>query len=114
HTFFLLALFSFISFTLPVFSQEEEGADTITVGMYVLSVYDIDFPGNQLNIDFYLWYTFKNDSINPSESFELVNDKELEKQTVFTEDYGEVNYQTFRVNSVLREKWDIGNFPFDE
>ncbi len=82
--------------------------------MYVFSVYDIDFPGNQLNIDFYLWYTFKNDSLNPSESFELVNDKELEKQTVFTEDYGEVNYQTFRVNSVLREKWDIGNFPFDE
>lgn len=96
-------------------SQDEESSpDTVKVGMYVFSVYDIDFPANQLNVDFYIWYTFKNDSINPSETFELVNDKELEKQTVYTEDYGEINYQTFRCNTVIREKWDISDFPFDE
>ena len=98
------------------YSQEEEESspDTLTVGMYVFSVYDVDFPQNQLNVDFYIWYTYKNDSLNPSETFELVNDKELEKQTVFTEDYGDINYQTFRVNTVIREKWDISDFPFDE
>jgi hypothetical protein len=104
-------------FSSPLFSQEieeeEQSPDTLTVGMYVFSVYDIDFPQNQLNIDFYIWYTFKNDSLNPSETFELVNDKQFEKATVFTEDYGEINYQTFRVNSVIREKWDISDFPFD-
>lgn len=109
---FLLLILAYNS----VFSQEEEeeAADTLTVGMYVFSVYDVDFPQNQLNVDFYIWYTFKNDSLNPSETFELVNDKELEKQTVYTEDYGEIRYQTFRVNTVIREKWDISDFPFDE
>lgn len=108
----LLAIFASTAYSQE--EEEESSPDTLTVGMYVFSVYDIDFPQNQLNVDFYIWYTFKNDSLNPSETFELVNDKQYEKQTVFTEDYGEVNYQTFRVNSVIREKWDISNFPFDE
>ena len=96
------------------YSQEEEHSpDTLNVGMYVFSVYDMDFPQNQLNVDFYIWYTYKNDSLNPSQTFELVNDKSYEKQTVFTEDYDTINYQTFRVNSVIREKWDISDFPFD-
>ena len=105
-----------LAFLAPaVLSQDEElPTDTVKVGMYVFSVYDIDFPANQLNVDFYIWYTYKNDSLNPSETFELVNDKELEKQTVYTEDYGEINYQTFRCNTVIREKWDISDFPFDE
>lgn len=121
HTIFLLAVVTYLFLSSPVFSQgadtlelEDKGPDTLGIGMYVFSVYDVDFPANQLNIDFYIWYTFKNDSINPSETFELVNDKEIEKQTVYTEDYGEINYQTFRCNAVVREKWDIGNFPFDE
>ncbi len=105
-----------LAFLAPaVLSQDEElPTDTVKVGMYVFSVYDIDFPANQLNVDFYIWYTYKNDSLNPSETFELVNDKELEKQTVYTADYGEINYQTFRCNTVIREKWDISDFPFDE
>ena len=111
-----LTLFLITILAPAAISQEEEESspDTVKVGMYVFSVYDVDFPANQLNVDFYIWYTYKNDSLNPSETFELVNDKGLEKQTVYTEDYGEVNYQTFRCNTVIREKWDISDFPFDK
>ena len=89
-------------------------ADTVMIGAYVISVFDLDFPSNKVNVDFYIWYNTKKDSLQLIENFEVMNAIEVNKDHETDEKRGELIYQNFRVNSVLKKDWDIANFPFDE
>ncbi len=53
--------------------------DTVKIGVYLFSVYNLDFPGNKLNADFYVWYNYKDTILKPAETFELVNSTEFHK-----------------------------------
>ena len=96
--------------------QEEEnaGRDTVKIGVYLFSLYDLNFPENKFNADFYVWYNFKNDSLHPAETFELVNSMEFTKVGESREKYDSINYSTFRCNSVVKKQWDVSDFPFDK
>ena len=73
--------FYFLSLISYSQNQKEEKtiADTAKIGVYIFTLYDLDFPGNKLNSDFYVWYNYKNDSLKLTETFELVNGKEFSK-----------------------------------
>ncbi|HEX2787096.1 MAG TPA: hypothetical protein VHP32_04260 [Ignavibacteria bacterium] len=90
--------------------------DTVKIGAYIFSLYDIDFPNNQMNMDFYLWYNSSKDSMHLLENFELVNAKEISKMGETNEKRGpngEIYYMTLKVLSKVKEQWDITDFPFD-
>lgn len=93
--------------------EETSPADTVKIGAYVFSVYDLDFPGNKINVDFYIWYNAKNDSLNLLQYFELINSTGFNKSGETDEKRGDVVYQTVRINSRIKEEWDVTNFPFD-
>ena len=94
---------------------EEYGpADTVIIGAYILSVYDLDFPGNKLNVDFYLWYNAKKDSLSLLQYLEVINATEFNKTGESDEKRGDIVYQTIRVNAQVKEEWDVSNFPFDK
>ncbi|MGH2574848.1 MAG: hypothetical protein ACRDFC_04005, partial [Ignavibacteria bacterium] len=94
--------------------KEESKPDTVKIGIYTFSVYDMDFPANQVNLNFYVWYNYKNDSLNPVETFELINAKEFSKTGETLEKYDTIIYRSFRCNSLLKKEWDVTDFPFDE
>ncbi|MCI0449082.1 MAG: hypothetical protein L0Y79_04750 [Chlorobi bacterium] len=95
--------------------EEEYGPpDTVMIGVYVFSVYDLDFPGNKVNADFYVWYNAKNDSLELLQYFELVNSVEFTKSGETDEKRGDIVYQTVRINSRIKKSWDVSNFPFDK
>jgi len=94
--------------------EENSGpADTVRIGAYVISVYNLDFPGNRVNVDFYIWYNTLKDSLNLIDNFEIINAIEANKSHETNEKRGDEYYQNFRVNSVIKKNWDISNFPFD-
>lgn len=95
--------------------EEESGpADTVMLGAYILSVYDLDFPGNKLNVDFYVWYNAKKDSLSLLQYLEVINATEFNKTGESDEKRGDIVYQTVRVNAKVKEEWDVTNFPFDK
>jgi hypothetical protein len=106
-------LFTFL-LALSSLRAQPNTPDTVRIGVYIISLYDLNFPANQLNLDFYVWYHFKNDSLNPVETFELVNAKSYEKISAIDEVYDTVLYSSFRCNSVLKKEWDVSRFPFDK
>lgn len=96
-------------------TEEESGpADTVMIGAYILSVYDLDFPGNKLNVDFYVWYNAKKDSLSLLQYLEVINATEFNKTGESDEKRGDIVYQTVRVNAQVKEEWDVTNFPFDK
>lgn len=101
-----------------MFPQEQADGktvpDTAKIGVYLFSLYDLDFPGNKVNIDFYVWFNYFNDSLNLSESYEVVNSIEFDKVGDSYEKHDSLVYRTFRCNSKLKKQWDITDFPFDK
>ncbi|HEY3251920.1 MAG TPA: hypothetical protein VGK25_12485 [Ignavibacteria bacterium] len=98
----------------PEETDKQGPADTVKIGAYVLSIYDLDFPSNKVSSDFYIWYNAKKDSLNLVENFEIINAIESNKSHVTNEKRDDLIYQTFRVNSVIKKQWDIAHFPFDK
>lgn len=99
--------------TSKLLEKESETIDTVKIGAYIFSVYDLDFPGKKVNVDFYLWYNAKHDSINMLEYLEVINATEYNKSGETTENRGEELYQTVRINSTIKAEWDVTHFPFD-
>jgi len=99
------------------YAQNIEGKtapDTAKIGVYIFSMYNLDFPGNKLNMDFYVWYNYLNNSLKLTETFELVNSTEFSKVGESYEKYDSINYSTFRCNSVVKKEWNVTDFPFDK
>jgi hypothetical protein len=101
------------SITSAPMTEEQQIADTVKIGAYILSVYDLDFPKNKVNVDFYLWYNFTKDSLDLLQYMEVINATEVRKTGETNERRGDIIYQTTRVNSQIKEEWDVSNFPFD-
>ncbi|MBZ0203117.1 MAG: hypothetical protein IT281_03755 [Ignavibacteria bacterium] len=97
----------------PVEEEPSGPADTVKIGAYIFSLYDLDFPGRKLNIDFYLWYNASRDSIDMLEYLEVMNATEYNKSGETSEKRGKNLYQTVRINSTIKEEWDVSHFPFD-
>jgi len=96
--------------------EEETGgpADTVKIGAYIFSLYDLDFPGNKLNADFYLWYNCTKDSLALLENLEIINSTELNKSYEMNEKRGNTFFHSVRINTKIKEDWDVTNFPFDK
>ncbi|MBL8016693.1 MAG: hypothetical protein JNK43_05430, partial [Ignavibacteria bacterium] len=88
--------------------------DTVKVGAYVFSVYDLDFPANKVNVDLYLWNNTKKDSLGLLEYLEVINSSEFNKSGETDEKRGDMNYLTVRLNATIKQQWQVTDFPFDE
>ncbi len=96
-------------------AEEQTGpADTVKIGAYIFSLYDMDFPGNKLNIDFYLWYNAKKDSMSLLENLEIINSTEINKSYEMNEKRGDIFFHSVRISTKIKEQWEVNNFPFDK
>lgn len=101
---------------MPVFSQSEEESvpDTVKLGVFFTSVYDLNLADKSFTADFWIWYNYTNDSINPLESIEISNAKEFEFQSEDIEKIGNINWATHKCKATIKKEWNLKNFPFDK
>jgi hypothetical protein len=92
----------------------EKKVDTVKIGVYLISLFDLKFPDNQLNTEFYVWFNYSNDSLNPVESFEIINAKEISKIGETYDKQPGNNYRSLKYNCVIKKEWDVTSFPFDK
>lgn len=98
----------------PAEDEATGPADTVKIGGYLFSVYDLDFPGNKINTDLYIWYNSKKDSLNLLENLEVINSTELNKSYEMNEKRGDLTYSSVRLNAKIKQEWNVSDFPFDE
>jgi hypothetical protein len=87
--------------------------DTARVGLYVQSLYDLDYPHNAFNIDFWMWFQYKNDSLEPLKSVEVANAKTYAYDLGDVEKKNGINWGAQKVKATIKQDWDIRDFPFD-
>lgn len=93
---------------------ESTAPDTIKVGVFFNSIYDLDLANKSFTADFWIWYNYTNDSLKPLESVEISNAKEFEFFSPDIEKMGHINWATHKCKATLKKEWNLKYFPFDK
>lgn len=108
--FFFLIAICFCTFL----SAKESTPDTVSVGVYVNSVHNIDFKNKEYTINLWLWLKYRNPEFDFSRYLEVPMAKEVDKSfyTVDTLKDGRI-YMLMKLQCVMKDAWKIQSFPFD-
>ncbi|MEP7164344.1 MAG: hypothetical protein ABI741_06610 [Ferruginibacter sp.] len=113
---FLLASGYFISlsflFNSRSFAQDQK-RDTVSVGIYVTSIHDIDFKQKEYTITFWLWLKYKNKSFDFERNLEIPQAKTILKSFPTTDTTGGNISMLMKLQCVMKDSWKITSFPFD-
>lgn len=109
--FFLLVLAAAF-FSLQSKAQDNK-PDTVTTGIYVTSIHDIDFRQKEYTVTFWLWLKYKNRDFDFLQNLEIPMAKTVSRSfsTIDTSD-GKV-YLLMKLQCVMKDSWKTENFPFD-
>mgnify|MGYP001547175174 CR=1 FL=1 len=91
----------------------ETPPDTVTTGIYVTSIHDIDFKQSEYTVNLWLWLNYKN------KDFDFVQNLEIPQAKSFTRSYSTMDtsngrvYLLMKLQCLMKDSWRINNFPFD-
>lgn len=104
---------------LPI-SNDLIAENEVYIGFYPTTVYDIDFESNTFYATFYLWLTWKNADLDPTETLQLINEVD-NWGTIITPTYEEpvemddgTLYQCLLVNGRFHQTFDLTKYPLDK
>lgn len=109
-----LAFFISILLSFPFASgAQEPKPDTVSVGIYITSIHDIDFRQKEYAITFWLWMKYKNKDFDFLNNLEVPQAKTVDKSFSSIDTSGEKIYMQMKLQCVMKDSWKISNFPFD-
>ena len=106
---FLLTAFQLVR---PCVALETK-PDTVSTGIYITSIHDIDFKEKEYTIDLWLWLKYKNKAFNFVQNLEIPQAKSVLKSFSTIDTSGERIYLLMKLQCVMKDSWKIANFPFD-
>ena len=121
---------TYYSFLILIFSLSSTDSfcnpkDTTKIGIYVNSIYDLDYLNNSFSIEFWMWRVNKISDIHESQEINLVNVKEssilyssssLKDQTfniIPIKNSDTLYWEYNLIRATIKHEFDISNFPFD-
>lgn len=109
-SFFLLAITCFYNRS----SAQETKPDTVSIGIYITSIHDIDFKQKEYSITFWLWLKYNNPDFDFYNNLEVPQAKTVNKSFVTIDTSGEKVSMQMKIQCVMKDSWRIDNFPFDK
>lgn len=85
----------------------------VKLGVYILSIHDINFAANTFAADFWIWANYENSALKPIETMELINAKSHTEMLTLTQNTGTTIWSQKKVQGIFRYHWNMTNFPFD-
>jgi hypothetical protein len=94
-------------------AQDSTRRDTVTTGIYITSIHDIDFRQKEYTITFWLWLKYKNKAFDFLQNLEIPQAKTTTRSFATIDSTGDSIYILMKLQCVMKDSWRIGNFPFD-
>jgi hypothetical protein len=110
------ALALLISLCLPkteVRAQEVTAPDTVTCGIYITSIHNIDFKEKEYSVNLWLWLKYKNRKFDFLQNLEVPQAKSVNRSFATVDSSREKVYVLMKLQCVMKDEWKIDNFPFD-
>lgn len=102
--------------TKPPSTALPEGANPVRVqaGIYVDRVVELSVKDVGWTVDFYLWFRWKGDAVDPGGNFQIVDGwiESKEKAEEYTN--GDEHYALYRVVARITKFFDVSRFPCDD
>ena len=98
----------------PPPDHEKDVPQTVTVGLYLDRIAEISITGSSWKADFYVWFSWKGNELNPGETFQVVNGEILSKTLVEKRDDGSNHYALYRTMALITKNFDVTRFPRDD
>lgn len=95
-------------------AQAPAPPDTAVVGVYFTALYDLDLATKGFNVDFWLWFNHRSDSLRPLETVEISNAKTFEFMLPDSDTDGGVIWDCHKCRAVIKKDWNLKHFPFDQ
>src|SRR3990167_3526209 len=86
----------------------------VTVGTYLNQIFNVDFKHNDFSVDFYIWFIWQGDKVNPIRDFELVNGRIKSKDILSNKLENGVHHASAHITANIYMLWDVKNFPYDD
>ena len=87
--------------------------DTVSVGIYITSIDDLDFKQKEYTATFWLWLKYSNEDFNFEQNLDVPQAKTVVK-SFFTKDTTDGNiFLMMKLQCVMKDSWKINHFPFD-
>ncbi len=104
-----------ISLFVSIFSHalDAQKSQAVTTGVFINSLYDLDFPGESFKVDMWIWCNYMDSSIKMNEMIEFPKTKEFNFSNQVTEKRGKYQWMTMRGTGEVIKKWNVKDFPFD-
>ncbi len=109
-----LLLLLYLVCSTNVAAAQETTKDTVTAGIYITSIHDIDFKSKEYTVTFWLWLKYKNKDFDFEHNLEVPQAKTVEKSFSTIDTSGEIVYLLLKMQCVMKDSWRINNFPFDQ
>jgi len=86
----------------------------VEAGVYVDRIYNLSIRDTRWNVDFYIWYLWSGDGIEPGNSFQVVDGAILTKRLQVRTDHGAQHYELYRVTAEITKLFNVVRFPVDD
>ena len=87
--------------------------DTVSSGIYITSIHDINFKDKEYNINLWLWLKYKNKKFDFLHNLEVPQAKSVTTSFSTVDSTGGRVYLLMKLQCVMKDSWAIDNFPFD-
>lgn len=111
-TYGLLSLL-LLGFFLPSVNAQKQVPDTVKVGVYIVSIHNVDFKQKEFTANFWIWLKYKRRDFNFYENLEVPQAKTVEKSFYTIDSSGDVISMQMKLQCVMKDSWKIDKFPFD-
>jgi len=105
----------FFIFSFGVFNaySQDTKPDTVSLGIYITSIHDIDFKQKEYTANFWIWLKYKNKEFDFYNNLEVPQAKTVTKSFVTVDSSDGRIYMQMKLQCVMKDSWRIANFPFD-
>jgi hypothetical protein len=87
----------------------------VAVGAYVAQLPLVDLKTNEFKVTFWIWFRWRDDSLDPLETFDLVGGHVDTKENVVRQELpGGVRYAAARISATISSLFNLRRFPLDD
>jgi len=101
--------------TLPELELPPDSTPTrVNAGIYVDRIVALSIKDASWTVDFYLWFVWRGDAVEPGNGFQVVDGQIESQQREEEHSVGDEHYERYRVIARITKPFEISRFPCDD
>ncbi len=98
----------------PPPGHENDTPIQVVTGVYVDRIIEVEMPDSRWTVDFYIWFNWQDEGIDPGSTFQVVEGKITDKRELENTRSERGFYQLYRVTAEITKHFNTSRFPCDD